>query len=50
MFMVDDVAAEYARLTAQGVAFRAEPAASDAGTDAIFDDTCGNWILIHQDP
>lgn len=47
-FEVDDTHAEYARLKALGVEFVVEPV--DAGTtiSAIFDDTCGNLIQIHQ--
>jgi Lactoylglutathione lyase and related lyases len=47
-FMVDDLAAEVARLKERGVAFTLEP--MDAGTVmmAVFDDTCGNLIQIVQ--
>jgi catechol 2,3-dioxygenase-like lactoylglutathione lyase family enzyme len=46
-FAVDDVHKEYERLKAQGVAFTAEPAEAAPGvTTAIFDDTCGNLIMI----
>ena len=43
---VDDVDAEFARLTAQGVVFTQPP--TDIGTVvvAVFDDTCGNLIQI----
>ena len=47
-FFVDDVEAEYARLTALGVQFKAPPAKMPWGAMAIFDDTVGNWIQIHQ--
>lgn len=45
----DDVEAEYERLTALGVKFRGEPVKS-AGmpTTAVFDDTCGNLIMLHE--
>ncbi|MGI9210611.1 MAG: VOC family protein [Rhodococcus sp. (in: high G+C Gram-positive bacteria)] len=45
-FTVDDVDAEFARLTAQGVLFTQPP--TDIGTVivAVFDDTCGNLIQI----
>lgn len=51
-FAVDDVQEEYERLTAAGVAFRATPSAGDAAMPAMatFDDTCGNWIMIYQEP
>ncbi len=47
-FMVDDMAAEVARLKTKGVSFTVEP--MDAGTVrmAVFDDTCGNLIQIVQ--
>lgn len=46
--MVDDMAAEVARLKDKGVVFTVEP--MDAGTVlmAVFDDTCGNLIQIVQ--
>jgi len=47
-FEVDDVAAEYARLTALGVRFTGKPADMGDTIVAIFDDTCGNLIQIHQ--
>ena len=45
-FAVDDVAAEYARLEAAGVAFTQPPTAMGPVTTAVFDDTCGNLIQI----
>ena len=45
-FAVDDVRAEHQRLTALGVRFLTEPATHDGVTTAIFDDTCGNLIMI----
>ena len=45
-FAVDDVAAEYARLEAAGVAFTQPPTEMGPVTTAIFDDTCGNLIQI----
>ena len=47
-FGVDDIAAEYARLTARGVQFTQPPTAMGPVTTAIFDDTCGNLIQIAQ--
>ena len=44
-----DVGAEFKRLTGQGVRFTGEPATDPSGTHATFDDTCGNYIQIHQD-
>lgn len=47
-FGVDDINAEYARLTALGVAFTQPPAQMGLVTTAVFDDTCGNLIQIAQ--
>ncbi len=47
-FAVDDVNAEYARLTARGVRFTMPPTPMGPTTVAIFDDTCGNLIQIYQ--
>ncbi len=51
-FAVDDVQAEYQRLLAAGVVFKGAPSAGDAAMPAMatFDDTCGNWIMIYQEP
>lgn len=45
-FSVDDIDAEYERLVAAGVEFTAPPMDTGAAKIAIFDDTCGNWIVI----
>lgn len=47
-FEVKDVHAEYDRLKALGVTFTIEPTEMGTTTVAIFDDTCGNLIQIHQ--
>jgi catechol 2,3-dioxygenase-like lactoylglutathione lyase family enzyme len=47
-FAVDDVHAEHARLTAAGVRFTQPPTVLGPVTTAVFDDTCGNLIQIHQ--
>lgn len=47
-FEVDDVQAEYERLKGLGVEFSMEPTNMGMTTTAIFDDTCGNLIQIHQ--
>ena len=48
-FGVDDIAGEFARLTALGVVFTQPPAQMGPVTTAVFDDTCGNLIQIaHQ--
>ena len=44
----DDIYADYERLKANGVEFRGEPEKTEWGTQVIFDDTCGNFIQIHQ--
>jgi catechol 2,3-dioxygenase-like lactoylglutathione lyase family enzyme len=43
---VDDVMAEYERLTAAGVQFTQPPTDVGTVTVAVFDDTCGNLIQI----
>lgn len=48
IFGSDDVQAEYEKLKAKGVKFTQEPTKTEWGTQAIFDDTCGNFIQIHQ--
>ncbi len=45
-FGVDDVAAEYERLRAQGVRFTQPPTDLGTATTAVFEDTCGNLIGI----
>lgn len=47
-FGVDDVAAEFRRLSARGVNFTQPPVAMGPVTTAVFDDTCGNLIQIAQ--
>ncbi len=47
-FGVDDIEAEYARLTALGVVFTQPPMQMGPVTTAVFDDTCGNLIQIAQ--
>ncbi len=49
-FTVDDVRAEYARLSGLGVRFTQEPADMGPVTAAVFDDTCGNLIQIVTPP
>ena len=44
-----DVRADYERLTTAGVAFQGEPSEGPAGVTAVFDDTCGNFVQLHQD-
>lgn len=47
-FGVEDIQAEYARLKTQGVRFTVEPVNMGPSLVAVFDDTCGNLIQIHQ--
>ena len=47
-FEVADIAAEFARLTAQGVAFTKQPTPAGPVVLAVFADTCGNLIQLHQ--
>lgn len=47
-FGVDDVQAEFHRLSSLGVQFTQPPAAMGPVTTAVFDDTCGNLIQIAQ--
>jgi len=47
-FEVDDLAAEFARLSACRVAFTRTPAPAGPVSLAVFADTCGNLIQIYQ--
>ncbi|GAA2007687.1 VOC family protein [Catenulispora subtropica] len=47
-FAVDDVRAEFERLSALGVRFAQEPQETGAVTTAVLDDTCGNLIQLLQ--
>ena len=47
-FESPDIQAEYARLRARGVVFRTPPTPAGPVTVAVFDDTCGNLIQLHQ--
>jgi len=48
-FAVDDVQAEFERLTALGVRFTQEPTDMGPVATAVLDDTCGNLIQIAQE-
>ena len=48
VFSTTDVQAEYERLAALGVVFKKLPTKTQWGIEAIFDDTCGNFIQLHQ--
>jgi glyoxylase I family protein len=47
-FEAADIAADYARLKARGVAFTREPTRMGPVTIAVFSDTCGNLIQLYQ--
>jgi catechol 2,3-dioxygenase-like lactoylglutathione lyase family enzyme len=47
-FAVDDVQAEFDRLSALGVTFTQRPTEMGPVTTAVFDDTCGNLIQIAE--
>lgn len=47
-FEVSDLAAEFARLTASGVAFTQPPTPAGPVIIALFADTCGNLIQLYQ--
>jgi predicted enzyme related to lactoylglutathione lyase len=47
-FAVEDIQAEYERLTDLGVRFTMEPNDQGMAVFAVFDDTCGNLIQIYQ--
>lgn len=48
VFGVTHAQAEYERLTTLGVVFRGEPTHTEGGILALFEDTCGNLIQLHQ--
>jgi len=48
-FAVDDVQAEYERLSANGVRFTQPPVDHGTVVVAVFDDTCGNLIQIAEE-
>jgi catechol 2,3-dioxygenase-like lactoylglutathione lyase family enzyme len=50
-FAVADIDAEHARLTEAGVAFKSPPSAGSDGAPrmAVFDDQCGNWIMLYEE-
>jgi predicted enzyme related to lactoylglutathione lyase len=47
-FGVDDVKADFARLSGRGVRFTQPPTEMGEVTTAVFDDTSGNLIQIAQ--
>lgn len=47
-FASANVQAEYERLSQRGVVFRTKPTQMGPVTVAVFEDTCGNLIQLHQ--
>jgi catechol 2,3-dioxygenase-like lactoylglutathione lyase family enzyme len=47
-FEVGDIAGEFARLSAKGVAFTKQPTSAGPVQLAVFADTCGNLIQLYQ--
>ena len=47
-FEVTDIAREFSRLTALGVAFTQQPVEAGPVTLAVFSDTCGNLIQLYE--
>jgi len=47
-FAVEDIEKEYERMKKLGVVFRTEPTKAGDVTVAVFEDTCGNLIQLHQ--
>ncbi|MCE9598869.1 MAG: VOC family protein [Spirochaetia bacterium] len=50
VFSVADIQKEYERLKIARVNFKKPPTKTEWGTEAIFDDTCGNFVQIMQLP
>ncbi|PCD89743.1 VOC family protein [Vibrio mediterranei] len=48
-FAVDDIAAEYERMSALGVEFSIAPRETGTVMIAVLDDTCGNYIQLMQE-
>jgi predicted enzyme related to lactoylglutathione lyase len=48
-FAVDNLQAEHARLTGEGVVFTQPPTDIGAAVVAVFDDTCGNLIQLVEE-
>ncbi len=48
-FAVDDIEEQHQRLKALGVVFTSEPADMGGVSVAIFEDSCGNLIQLHQE-
>lgn len=49
VFAADDLHKEYERMKELGVVFTMEPTKTEWGSQAIFDYTCGNLIMLAQE-
>jgi predicted enzyme related to lactoylglutathione lyase len=49
VFSVADIHSEYKRLKDHGIVFRTNPVKNEWGTQAIFEDGCGNLIQLHEE-
>jgi glyoxylase I family protein len=47
-FESSNIRAEFERLRTGGVVFRTPPGPAGGVIVAVFDDTCGNWIQLHE--
>ncbi|WP_342381282.1 VOC family protein [Myxococcus stipitatus] len=47
-FATTDIQKDYERMTALGVVFRQKPTPAGPVLTALFEDTCGNLISMHQ--
>ena len=48
VFATDDIHAQHARMVERGVVFTMNPTRMGPATQAVFDDTCGNLIMLVQ--
>ena len=48
VFGVENIYTEYERIRNLGVVFRKEPTKTEWGTEALFEDTCGNIVQLFQ--
>ncbi|MGH9041504.1 MAG: VOC family protein [Acidimicrobiia bacterium] len=48
VFITDDIKAQHARMVDAGVTFTMNPTMMGPATQAVFDDTCGNLIMLLQ--
>jgi len=48
VFGIEDIQKEYERLKKLGVVFKNEPTETEWGIEAVFDDTCGNYVKLYQ--